>query len=341
MVCGVNDERIQRQLLAESQLDFKKALELATAMEIVDNNTDNIQQGNSVEKPKEQPVNRLSKQQGKHAAKECYRCGGKFHEAEKCRHKDEKCYQSHKKGHKAIKCRANPKTNQRNGQKRGNTHHMEATGIEEEEENGEEYSMFRVVAGGKEPYCVVIDLNGISTSMEVDTGAAATIISKETFKEINQGHSAKKKLEMKPAHVKLPTYTGELIKVLRTIDVVLKYEGQKNELSTLVVEGSGLSLLERDWLKEVKLDWKRLFKMNMDEKLVESRLEKLINQCSEVFEEGLGTFRGPKAKINVEVDAVPKFCKAQPVPYAMKGKIEEELKRLLEEGTIVSVQFSE
>ena len=96
---------------------------------------------------------------------------------------------------------------------------------------------------------------------------------------------------MKPAHVKLRTYTGELIKVLGTVDVILKYEGQKNELSTLAVEGSGLSLLERDWLKEVKLDWKKLFKMNMDEKLVESRLEKLINQCSEVFEEGLGTFR--------------------------------------------------
>ena len=43
----------------------------------------------------------------------------------------------------------------------------------------------------------------------------------------------------------------------------------------------------------------------------------------------------------MEVDAVPKFCKAQPVPYAMKGKIEEELKRLQEEGTIESVQFSQ
>ena len=74
---------------------------------------------------------------------------------------------------------------------------------------------------------------------------------------------------------------------------------------------------------------------------MESRLEKLINQSSEVFEEGLGTFRGPKAKIHVEVDAVPNFCKAQPVPYAMKGEIEEELKGLQEEGTIESVQFSE
>ena len=183
-------------------------------------------------------------------------------------------------------------------------------------------------------------LNEISTSMEVDTGAAATIISEETFKEINQGNSAKKKLEIKPANVKLRTYTSELVKVLGTVDVVVKYEGQENELSTLVVEGSGPSLLGRDWLKEVKLDWKKSFKMNMDEKQVESRLEELINQYSEVFEEGLGTFTGPKAKIHVEVEAVPKFCKARAVPYAMKGKIEEELKRLQEEGTIESVQFS-
>ena len=33
LVCGVNDERIQRRLLAESQLEFKKAMEVATAME--------------------------------------------------------------------------------------------------------------------------------------------------------------------------------------------------------------------------------------------------------------------------------------------------------------------
>ena len=143
----------------------------------------------------------------------------------KCRYKNEKSFRCHKEGHKAIKCRANPKTNKRNDQKRENTHHMEATGSEEEEEeeNGEEYMMFRVVAEGKEPYRVVIDLNGISMSMDVDTGAATTIITEETFKEINQRNSAKKKLEMKPAHVKLPTYTGELVKVLGTVGIVVKY----------------------------------------------------------------------------------------------------------------------
>ena len=107
------------------------------------------------------------------------------------------------------------------------------------------------------------------------------------------------------------------------------------------MEGSGPNLLGRDWLKDVKLNWRKLFKMEADGNQAESKLRTLITQYSEVFEEGLGTFTGPKAKIHVEADAVPKYCKARPVPYAMKEKIEEELKRLQEEGTIEPVQYSE
>ena len=33
LVCGINDEQIQRRLLTESSLDFKKAMKLATSME--------------------------------------------------------------------------------------------------------------------------------------------------------------------------------------------------------------------------------------------------------------------------------------------------------------------
>ena len=40
---------------------------------------------------------------------------------------------------------------------------------------------------------------------------------------------------MGTAQVKLRTYTGELVKVLGTVNVVLKYEKQDVELQTLVV----------------------------------------------------------------------------------------------------------
>ena len=39
LVCVVNDDSIQRRLLAESQFEFKKAMELATAVETADGNT--------------------------------------------------------------------------------------------------------------------------------------------------------------------------------------------------------------------------------------------------------------------------------------------------------------
>ena len=67
--------------------------------------------------------------------------------------------------------------------------------------------------------------------------------------------------------------------------------------------------------------------MEADGNQAEPKLKTLITQNSEVFEEGIGTFTGPKAKIHVKENAVRKFCKAWPVPYAMKGKIEEELKK--------------
>jgi len=61
LVCGVNDERIQRRLLEESQLEFKKAMELATAMETADRDTRDLKNGNLTEKPEETQVNRVTK----------------------------------------------------------------------------------------------------------------------------------------------------------------------------------------------------------------------------------------------------------------------------------------
>ena len=47
------------------------------------------------------------------------------------------------------------------------------------------------------------------------------------------------------------------------------------------------------------------------------------------------------AKIHVAADAKPIYCKARPVPYSLKKKVEEELGRLQAEGTVEPVQFAE
>ena len=60
-----------------------------------------------------------------------------------------------------------------------------------------------------------------------------------------------------------------------------------------------------------------------------------------LFEPGLGTLKDYKAKIYVDPKAKPKFCKARSVPYSMKSKVEEELRRLEKEGIIEPVEYAE
>ena len=70
LVCGISDNRIQRRLLAEADFAFKKALELAQAMESADRNTQDLQKATA----QSVAVHAVHKQGSSGV---CYRCGGK------------------------------------------------------------------------------------------------------------------------------------------------------------------------------------------------------------------------------------------------------------------------
>ena len=65
----------------------------------------------------------------------------------------------------------------------------------------------------------------------------------------------------------------------------------------------------------------------------------LLDKYAEVFKEGLGELKEHKAKIHVDREAQPKFCKARPIPYAMRSEVEEELAQLQKQGIITPVQL--
>jgi len=58
-----------------------------------------------------------------------------------------------------------------------------------------------------------------------------------------------------------------------------------------------------------------------------------------MFQDGSGTLKSTKAKLMLKEGSKPKFCKARLVPYAMKPKVEVELKHV-EEGILCKVKFS-
>ena len=86
----------------------------------------------------------------------------------------------------------------------------------------------------------------------MDTGAAVSVISEETYKELFSN------LALKKAPVCLKTFTGEQIPILGEIAVDVCYQKQRHQLSLIVVKGKGHNLFGRDWLMHFQLDWKTI-----------------------------------------------------------------------------------
>lgn len=116
LVCGVNEDHIQRRLLAEPILDLKRALGIAHGMETAAKDVRDLK-GEMTSK--NQPMNKLY---GGHSDKhkECYRCGGTTHDHTKCRFKTETCHKCGKVGHIAKVCRSSKTNSTEKGRQRTN-----------------------------------------------------------------------------------------------------------------------------------------------------------------------------------------------------------------------------
>ena len=95
-VCGLRSKQTQKRLLAEKELTWKAAVEIALAMEVADKQASNFRNspetgGINYVKPPHPP--KTPKQR-----KPCFRCG-EDHVPQKCRFKDENCRNCKSKGH--------------------------------------------------------------------------------------------------------------------------------------------------------------------------------------------------------------------------------------------------
>ncbi len=102
VVCGIQDERLQRRLLAEPDLTFKKAFDIAQAYESAESNAKALR----TSQPAEVHATKMSDRSGaSFQDTPCYRCGGR-HRAADCRFRDAICNHCSKKGHIARACRS-------------------------------------------------------------------------------------------------------------------------------------------------------------------------------------------------------------------------------------------
>ena len=116
--------------------------------------------------------------------------------------------------------------------------------------------------------------------MEVDTGASLSIISEDTYRKIWPTK------ELEASNVKLQTYAKEPLLVVGARNVEVSYEGQTANLPLIAVKGDGLTLLGRNWLAAIRLDWDKI------NYTPSTALQNLLEKCEEVFHDKLGSFKG-------------------------------------------------
>ena len=150
------------------------------------------------------------------------------------------------------------------------------------------------------PLVITPRLNGTELKMEIDTGASLSLMSEETYHRVWEANSAPPLL---PSTANLRTYTGERIATLGRIEVEVSINVQTAHLSLEVVKGAGPSLLGVDWLQELRLDWKQIFKIRCNR----APLQEVLDSHKAVFKDTLGCIKGVKARLHLKQGAHPKF----------------------------------
>lgn len=233
---------------------------------------------------------------GRDACSACYRCGG-AHALSECRFKQVECHFCHKQGHIASVCRQKAKQ-QHKTQKSGiKTIHKVAGS---EETDIPEYSIYNFRFPDSRPLFVELQIHNVLVQMEVDTGATLSIISHHTYDTLWPGKSAP---PIKPPDAKLHTYTGERVSVNRAIDVEVVYQSQKATVHLA------------SWAEMVASFPFRLVADAQGAK------------HSSLFKEGPGKITGTTAKLYMNSDAQPRFCRACPAPFSIRAKVEQEIDR--------------
>ena len=195
--------------------------------------------------------------------------------------------------------------------------------------------MYNLTGTSIKPLKVIVRVDNRELEMEVDTRASLSIISEETYSRL---WPEEKKPSLQESNITLRTYSGEQLAIKGTLKVDFEYKDQKAHLQLVVATGQGPNLLGRDWLSRIRLDWTELCNNYACYSL---SLQDILEGNSSVFSPELGTLKGITATIQLDVSAKPCFCKARTVPYSLKGKIEKELDRLVKEGVIKPITFSE
>ena len=266
LVCDIENQKWQQRLLSEDgDLTYEKAQKLPLALEAAEKEVKDLSEEKAVHQVCTRTPKKPPSQEKKAEQSGCHRCGGS-HDPAKCRFKHVECRYCHKKGHIAAVCRQEAKrqpqsSNRSHGSSRTSSTRPTYTIAEESDESPDEtpensMRCLRTTTDRKS-WSVELEIEGTPVHMEIDTGATLSVMNQATYDALwmMQDDSAQK---IKPTDAKLRTYSGEKHDVVGAIDVDVKYQSTSVKSNLVIVKGDGPTLMGRDWLQHIRLDWAQL-----------------------------------------------------------------------------------
>jgi hypothetical protein len=92
---------------------------------------------------------------------------------------------------------------------------------------------------------------------------------------------------------------------------------------------------------KIKIDWNSIKSQCLRVESTATSLASLLNEFNDVFSPPDGLIRNFKARVLLKDEAVPRFFKARPVPFAVRSKVDLEIDRLVNSGVWSPVDTSE
>lgn len=243
-----------------------------------------------------------------------------------CKFRKARCSACGKKGHQADVCRSSHKMDV------DLTH--DAASVSEAGTDGHEVALVQALLPPS-PHKMFLEvrINDQEVQLQIDTGSAVTIINWPTYEKLGSP-------PLHPFNTKLRSFTNDVISVEGAFTARVQYGQQTISARILVVASlTTTNILGLDVFHGLGMeihDTTPAVRNITHQELTEH----FRNQFPLVFTPSTEGVKDFEASISLLPHAVPKFCKARPVPYALRDKVRQELQRLQDEGIISPVTHS-
>ncbi|XP_046802727.1 uncharacterized protein K02A2.6-like [Lucilia cuprina] len=256
-------------------------------------------------------------------------CSGCFvsHKRENCKFRFATCNKCGKKGHISPVCMSeNINTNKRN---KRNYNRRDIDIIETI------FDVTGVVKNKDSKSFIQLEIFNQIVNFQMDSGASISIITLKTYRKLNRP----KLIQTKRM---LYGFGKKEIPVLGEIHTTVKCGGQRKNVVIVVVNTEvGDNLFGYDLFRKFGFEIQQIKTITAVSVTFSKNINDLLAKYKDIFEPALGVIKHFKANIRLKSDAQPRFFKTRQIPYAQMPQFKQEIERLINEGILKPVKFSE